>query len=283
MPDRAFLDCNWTDASRSRMKYWLPEGKDILKIAGLALLLAVVLLAPAANAGELLVSYTGVTAPDAALQATVEQLRQVAGQAEAQDIGKVEGFFARTVKTFRRSLDPFQPWTRGESLTGHYLSGVADVMVEQGDVEPGKPIPDYRLAAAKMLAGLLPEDAVFGKLAEVPGAVCAPAAYKVNRKAALAFARRFELDGYSLRFFSHEVVLTDLPRTDTGRTVPANTLMMFDYDPKTPENWGRYETAGGVRGYMADRDDTLGLSQSHVCFAKVRGSYRIVAVFGYGL
>jgi hypothetical protein len=34
---------------------------------------------------------------------------------------------------------------------------------------------------------------------------------------------------------------------------------------------------------MQDRDDTLGLAQHHVCFARVKGKYRISAIFGYGL
>ena len=54
-------------------------------------------------------------------------------------------------------------------------------------------------------------------------------------------------------------------------------------DPKAPAGWERYESAGGVKGYMKGRDDALNLSLNHVCFAKVKGKYRITAVFGYGL
>ena len=264
---------------------------DVLRIAGETMksalpLLAVLLpvcLAWAGNAAELEVSRADAVRPDPELAATVSELGSLAAKGGGKNIAKVEAFFAPKVKVFTRSLDPFQPWNPVEGLTGNYLSGVADVMVEQGEIEAGLPVPDYRLEAMKRIASLIGDGATFGTLPEMPGAVCAPAAYKVDRKAALAFARKFELDAYSLRFHPDDVFLADRPRGKRGTLVPPNTLMMFDHDPRAPEGWGLYETAGGVKGYMEDRDDTLGLAQNHVCFAKVKGRYRITAVFGYGL
>ncbi len=135
----------------------------------------------------------------------------------------------------------------------------------------------------ELLASILSEDATFGTLPEMPGATCAPAAYKVDRKAVRAFASRFDLDAHSLYFFGHDIVLAKAPASKRGQRVPANTLMISNYDPGTPNGWTRAETARGVKGYFKDGDDPLGLSQSHVCFAKVKGSYRITAIFGYGL
>ena len=65
--------------------------------------------------------------------------------------------------------------------------------------------------------------------------------------------------------------------------MPANSLVMFDYRPGLPEGWSYYESAGGIKGYTRGEGDGLGLSQNHLCFAKVEGKYRITAVFGYGL
>jgi len=246
-------------------------------------LLAMLLVPGIASAAELHVSHAGVVEPDAELRATVAELSALATKARARDIRKVEAFFAPDVKSFVRSLDPFQPWKQVDDISGEYLAGVANIMVEQGELAAGMPVPDYRLEAMKMIAALIADGNVFGTLDDAPGAVCAPAAYKVDRMAALAFAKTFELDAYSLRFYGADVLLAEKPKAEKGRVVPANSLIMFDYRPDLPEGWGYYETAGGVKGYMADREDTLGLSQNHVCFAKVKGKYRISAVFGYGL
>jgi len=234
-------------------------------------------------AAELHVSRADVLEPDADFLRTADEIAALSAKARKQDIGKVEAFFAPRVKAFVRTLDPFEPWKRVDDLTADHLGGVADTMVEQGEMAAGMPVPDYRLEAMKMIAEMLGKGAVYGKLAEVPGAICAPAAYKVDRNAALAFAKKFELDAYSLRFYGEDVVFAEKPKSKKGRVVPADTLIMFDYQPDLPDGWGYYETAGGVKGYMADREDTLGLSQNHVCLEKVKGKYRITAVFGYGL
>lgn len=255
------------------MKYTLP----------LLALLCLSCLPHAGSAAEITVSRADVIRPDSALRATVLAVRNMAASARKKNIAAMEEFFAPKVKVFTRSLDPFQPWNRLDDLGGKYLAGVADVMVEQGELEAGMPVPDYRIEAMKQIAALIGDEPVFGALPDAPGEACVPAAYKVDRKASLAFARRFELDAYSLRFFAEDVFLSDRPDGKRGNFVPANTLVMFDYDPKAPEGWGYYETAGGLKGYMKDRDDTLGLSQNHVCFAKVKGKYRIASVFGYGL
>lgn len=247
-------------------------------------ILLMVALPHAASAAELTVSHADVVKADKDLLKTVTALRALAAKGNKKNIGKVEAFFAPDVKVFWRSLDPFQPWTVAqEGVDGNFLDAMAGVMIEQGEYQEGQPAPDYRIDAMRKLAELIPEDGTFGTLKEAPGAVCAPAAYKVDRKAALAFAKKFELDAYSLRFFAEDVLFADKPGSGKGTMVPANTLVMFDYDPKAPDGWGRYETAGGVKGYMKDRDDTLVLSQQHVCFAKVKGKYLISAIFGYGL
>lgn len=252
-------------------------------ILSLLIALLVVTFAQISWAEEIRVTYGDVVTPDADLRRTLGELRRLAAAGSERNIRQVETYFAPGTRTFTRGLDPFEPWRPGPKLTRNYLEGVASVMVEQGEFAAGRAVPDYRLTAMKLLASLISEDAIFGALPEMPGAKCTPAAYKVDRKAVRAFARRFELDAHSLYFFADDVFLANAPRSRRGEIVPANALMISDYDPGSPNGWRRVQTAGGVKGYLKDREDSLELSQSHVCFAKVKGNYRITAIFGYGL
>jgi len=247
--------------------------------------LALGLMAPSlAHPASLMVTDADPVQPNPELLATVAALRAVAATAKKANIKKVEGFFASKVSVFQRGLDPFQPWNKGADLTRNYLSGVADAMIEQGELAAGMKVPDYRLQAMRQIADLIPEGGTFGTLAEAPGSICAPARYEVDQAAAAAFARRFDLNAYSLRFFSEDVRLELRPGSAAAALlVPARTLLMFNFDPTAPEGSGYYETSDQINGYMPDREDSLGLSQNHICFSKVKGKYRISAVFGYGL
>jgi hypothetical protein len=238
-----------------------------------------------AAADDLTVTFGRVVKPDAALQHFVGDIRRLYMSERVFDPRRADALFAPRVKTFWRSLDPFQPWKQTADIRSNYLRGAADILVEQGEVEQGKPLPDYRRDALKVIYEQVDGDETFGTLEEMPGAVCAPAQYRVDRKAALAFARKFELDAYSLRFFSEQTTLYAKPnlKSEPVATVPPHTLMMFDYDPGAREPWALYESSGGERGYLMDDKPVLGLAQYHVCFAKVRGRYKIVALFGYGL
>jgi hypothetical protein len=237
-----------------------------------------------AEAEGLKVGFRNTVKADPALQAFIAGLKGLDTAPKTLDYKTIDGLFAPHVKAFFKSLDPFQPWRRIDDLSADYLRGAADIMVEQGEFQDGVPQPDYRPDALKIIIGQVSSGAPFGHLKEAPGAVCAPANYKVDRKAALAFAGKFDLDAYSLRFYDKDVMLEKKPDSDRARTrIPAWTLMMFDFDPRSPRGWGFYQTSDGTRGFMKDRDDTLGLAQHHVCFGKINGEYRIVALFGYGL
>lgn len=239
----------------------------------------------AARADRLIVSFHDVIKPDAELLAFVEKITQLHPTAETFKGKAINALFAPRVKTFQRSLDPFQPWNKTDDIASDYLKGAADLMVEQGDLDEGKPAPDYRPEAFRQIVAQLGGGWPFGLMKEMPGAVCAPAEYQVDRKAALAFARRFELDAYSLRFFDEEKRLYARPnlKSEFLGSVPARTLMMFDYDPKAKEPWALYASSDGRKGYLMNDAPVLGLAQYHVCFAKVKGKYKIVALFGYGL
>lgn len=249
-----------------------------------ALAMAMLLGIGTAQAGDLTVGTSDQVTPDAQLLAFVGDLRALAGPARKSSIKKVEKLFAPSVSAFTRGLDPFQPWHRLDDIKSDFLVGTANVMVEQGEIPEGMKIPDYRIDAMQQLAALIPEGGTFGTLQEMPGAVCAPAAYSVDRKAAAKFAARFKLDPYSLRFFDTSVGLHTKPGSaGLSANLRPRTLLMFDFKPDLPKGWSYYETSEGTSGYLKDRDDSRGLSQHHVCFAKVKGKYRITGIFGYGL
>jgi len=254
------------------MKYALPLLAALLSAA----------LPHASVAAELTVSYADVVEPENEVKALMDRLRLAIMSAEVRDYSRFDAFFAPRIEVFHRGLDPLQPWNPGDPITQAPLTALADILVEQEPLGEGQPKPDYREDVLRTFLRIIWARTPIGSLREVPGAVCAPAAYDYDRKAALAFAGKFGLDLYSLRFFPRNTFLSSRPGSVEGGRVPAYTLMIFDYDPKAPAGWGRYQTAGGLRGYMEDRDDTLGLSQDHLCFAKVDGEYRITAVFGYG-
>ena len=227
-----------------------------------------------------MVHFRHVVKPDAELQAFVARLMRL----EPKDGKAVDVLFAKRVRTFRRSFDPFQPWNRTADIGSDYLKGAADLMVEQSELEEDKPAQDYRPDALKQIIQQVSSGRPYGVLKEVPGAVCAPAEYEVDRKAALAFAKKFELDAYSLRFFEEQKFLYARPnlKSELVAMVPAYTLMVFDYDPKARDSWALYQSSGGKKGYLMQDTSVLGLAQHHVCFGKVKGEYRIVALFGYG-
>jgi hypothetical protein len=240
-------------------------------------------LSVTAHAQAITVGFRHVVEPDAELQKFVEKLKSMA--VKNPDYSRIDALFAPRVKTFRKSLDPFQPWTRTDDLTADYLRGAADIMVEQAELPETGPAPDYRPDALGTIVAQVSKGDPFGALKEMPGAVCSPADYKVDRKGATKFAGKYRLDAYSLRFFGDETVLWKRPNDDSRivARVPPYTLMMFDFDPSAREPWAFYEVSDGRKGYLKEQQPMLGLAQNHVCFGKVKGRYRIVALFGYGL
>jgi hypothetical protein len=250
----------------------------------LALAIACFSLSSFAQAQGLAVRFRNTVEADSALKAFVGRLVSL-GSAKAIDDKAVAALFAPRVKAFTRGLDPFKPWISIEDISGNYLGGAANIMVEQGEIPEGGALPDYRPEALKIIVEQVTRGDPFGTLNELPGAICAPAAYKVDRKAALRFAGKYRLDAYSLRFFAQPMGLYQQQniKGELLGMVPPYTLMMFDYDPVAKEPWALYEASTGIKGYLREEPPALGLAQHHVCFGKFKGKYRIVGLFGYGL
>jgi hypothetical protein len=239
---------------------------------------------PALAADGVVISYADPVKPDRDLTAFVSGLRKRLASGRKSDYRAIEKLFAPEVLTFQRSLDPLQPWNPTDPISGNYLKGAIDVMVEQGAPPENAPIPDFRPDLMKQLLGLLPDDVVYGRIAGVDDSVCAPASYQYDRDAASAFAATNEDGVSSLRFYAKAVEMKKRPSPDAASSgeLPPFTLASFIYDSKAPSDWALLVASNGARGYVPDGQQ-LYLSQQHICFGKIRGRYRITALFGYGL
>ncbi len=238
----------------------------------------------AAAANELTITYGNTVKPDAKLQEFVDAFR---GEitANVPDYKKINAMFAPQVKAFSRSLDPTAPWFKMKPIVSDYLDGIIDVIVEQAPLPDDAKQPDYRPDALSMMADILASGPM-GKIKDIPGAVCAPAAWSYDVAAAKKFAESQESEVSGLRFYGTNKTLLSKPKASAGAAgiVPAQVPLIFAYEKDSPEGWGHYQAANGVAGYMKDdAAKELHVSQMHVCFGKVSGKYKVTGIFGYGL
>lgn len=236
-----------------------------------------------ANAADYpVVGLSQTVAPDAALTTFVASFR-AAITANKPDYKKISLMFAPKLNAFSRSLDPLQPWHKHDAITADYLNEIADIIVEQGPPVDGNAEPDYRPDALAQMAGIMGPS--FGKIKEVPGQICSPAAWSYDLTAMKKFAASNDDQVSSLRFFAEPKVMRSKPKSSakaTG-TLPALVPISFVFEKATPENWGKFISANGLTGFLPDDREQLGFSQMHVCFGKVSGKYKVTAIFGYGL
>jgi hypothetical protein len=237
-----------------------------------------------ATANELIVSRSQPATPDAALSAFITSFR-AAITAKKPDYKKINAMFAPKVTAFTRSLDPLQPWFKSNSITADYLNEIVDVIVEQGPPQDGVATPDYRTDALSLMAGMIGAGSNLGKIEEVPGSLCAPAAWSYNVKAMKKFAASNNDQVSSLRFFSTPKAMLAKPKVSAKSVgeLPAYVPLSFIYEKTTPENWGKFVSANGLTGFLKDDTEQLGFSQMHICFGKVSGKYKVTSIFGYGL
>jgi hypothetical protein len=125
---------------------------------------------------------------------------------------------------------------------------------------------------------------VWGTLPDVPGMVCAGAAYDVDPEAVAKFSRRHGVRIDELVFYKETVPLY-AGKTDQSEFVgnlPPYTLTAVGKDNVATEDWHPLTASTGIKGYAGDPLEPVTLVQKHVCFTKVDGKYRIGALFGYG-
>lgn len=239
---------------------------------------------PAWAAQSVTVGYKRQVTPDAQLTEFVSAFR-AAITAKKPDYKKIDAMLAPKMSAFSRSLDPLAPWHKHDAITADYINEIANIIVEQGPPEDGVAAPDYRVDALAQMAHIIGDGSNFGKIKEVPGAICAPADWSYDAKAMKKFAASNDDQVGSLRFFAGTKMMLTKPKT-TAKLVgelPAFVPISFIYEKSTPENWGKFISATGLTGYLQDDDAQLGFSQMHVCFGKVSGKYKVTGIFGYGL
>jgi hypothetical protein len=222
--------------------------------------------------------------PDPDLKAFVASFH-AAITAKKPDYKKINAMFAPRVAAFTRSLDPLQPWGKRDAITKDHLNEVVDVIVEQGPPQDGVAAPDYRPDALAMMANMIGDASHLGKIKEVPGSLCAPAAWSYDVKSMQKFAASNDDQISSLRFFAVTKTMLAKPKASAKSTgeLPAYVPLSFIYEKNTPSNWGKFVSANGLTGFLRDDVAQLGFSQMHVCFGKVSGKYRVTGIFGYGL
>ena len=250
--------------------------------------LPVILLAGAAtsaNAKDIAVSFGDTVKPDTELAAFVDGF-QSAIMAKKPDYDAISSLFAPSMHAFSRSLDPSVPWNKMKPITANHIDEIIDVIVEQAPLPDDAKQPDYRPEALSMMASML-KAGPLGKLKELPGSICAPAARAYDVKAAKSFAKQQGSSVGSLRFYRHPVALfakADEASASAG-DLPANVLANFSSKVMEPEGWAQLTTSGGITGFARETpyNEPQYLSQMHVCFGKVSGQYKVTGIFGYGL
>ena len=238
-----------------------------------------------AGADELVISYGDTVKPDAELKAFVDKFR-TAITAKRPDYDKINGMFAPRMKAFSRSLDPLQPWHKMAPITSNHLDEIIDVIVEQAPLPDDAKQPDYRPDALSMMADMLAAGPM-GEVKEIPGSVCAPAAWKFDADAVAAFLKTVDDSANSVRFYKDQTALLAKPKAGSKviGTLPAFALASPYSKAIEPQGWTKLTSASGLSGYVRDDDsqEALYLSQMHICFGKVSGKYKVTGIFGYGL
>lgn len=239
-----------------------------------------------AAAKELTVTYGDVIKPDAELKAFIDSFAN-AISAKKPDYKAIDGFFAPSMGSFSRSLDPLQPWFKAEPITANHLDEIIDVIVEQAPLPDDVKQPDYRPEALSMMAAML-KAGPLGSIKEAKGQACAPASYKFDRKAVTAFVKASKDSINGFRFYKQNIQLLEKPQAVAGKAavLPAGTLVTLQTDENLPDGWAKLTgLGGGISGYMKDnpKNPEYFLNQMHVCFGKVSGQYKVTSIFGYGL
>lgn len=271
---------------------WIFRSDDVIRYSAFLVMAmtfsGLIMLAPAA-AIDLRVRYGDVIEPDAELSAFLTELRANIARGE-KGVRAVEKSFAPEVRTFQRGREPMERWIATQTISRDFLASIAEIIVERAEMVDanGDPVPedaDYSPEALKLIGEMIAPGAPLGTMKEMPGAICSPAAWSFDKNAAAAFLKQHKSTSLSLIFFDHEVEFLARPAkgADVKSIVPAFTLMLWEFEKDLPMEWNHYYALGGADGYMQNRDDSLGLSQMHVCFSKIGGKYGISGIFGYGL
>jgi hypothetical protein len=257
------------------------------------LTIALALLATGAQAEPLRASYADVVTPDAELVAFLTTLAQTAKAGllpradAAATYAALDAMFAPILTGFGRGLDPLASWGKYSKPVPGNFAELASNMIEQGDLPEGAPLPNIRPDMLQLLLALIANaDEPLGTMKATGEAICSPAAYAFDAKTAAALATATDGDGYGLRIMHREITLRAEPKASSPvvATLAPLTVLGSIYVDGQPEGWTQYATSDGAKGWLEDRlAEADGLSQQHVCFAKVDSAYKLVSFYTYGL
>jgi len=239
---------------------------------------------PALAADGIVVGYKDVVEPDPALVAFAQEIVQAWISIKRVDPSRRDKFFAPTVKTFMKNETPLQPFGPRDDITSDYLRhAVFTFRVKKGSI-PDQDVDDYTSGAMSDIGRQIHRKPVWGTLPEVPGMVCAGAAYDVDPQAVAKFSRMHGVRIDKLVFYKETASFYEgqTHKSEFVGHVPPYTLIAVAKDDVATEGWHPLIASTGIKGYMGDPVEPQTLVQKHVCFTKVDGEYRIGALFGYG-
>lgn len=256
-----------------------------LKRMFLAAIIAAISMPALADQG-ITVGYKNVVKPDPELVEFTHEIRRSWMSAKLFDPSTRDTFFAPDVKTFIKTETPFQPFEPRDDITSDYLVNAVPIMrARKGEEVPKK--DRWRLAhgALAEIGRQVTHNPVWGTLPEVPGMICAGAAFDVDQRAVAKFSRMHgvRIDELVLSKQAIPIYASKTMKSDFLGDVPPLTLIVIGKDDVAKEDWHPIIASNGIKGYMGNTVVLEKLAQKHVCFTKVYGEYRISALFGYGL
>lgn len=240
---------------------------------------------PALAADGIVVGYKDVVEPEPQLVAFTQEIVQAWISIKRVDPSRRDKFFAPTVKTFMKNETPLQPFEPRDDITSDYLrNAVFTFRVKKGSI-PDEDIDKYTLGAMSDIGRQIRRNPVWGTLPEVPGMVCAAAAFDVDIQAVAKFSRMHGVRIDKLVFYKEPVALYagKTHKSEFVGNVPPYALIAVGKDDVATEDWHPLIASTGIKGYVGDPVEPVSLVQKHVCFTKVDSEYRIGALFGYGL
>lgn len=240
---------------------------------------------PTLAADGISVGYKNVVEPDPALADFAQEIVRAWISIKRVDPSRRDRFFAPVVKTFIKNETPLQPFEPRDDITSDYLRNAVFIFRAKKGSILDEDIDDYTLGTMSDIGRQVFRKPVWGTLPEVPGMVCAAAAYDVHPKAVAKFSRMHGVRIDKLVFYKETISLYagKTHKSEFIGYVPAYTLIAIANDDVATEDWHPLIASTGINGYMGDPIPLETLVQKHVCFARVDGEYRISALFGYGL
>jgi len=253
-----------------------------LKPVALGLLSGVMLALPAyAQNAPLSIPLQAAIRPAPALSTFLDEMRASLAKGNKPAI---DALFAPSVRVFLRDLDPLNTWKETDKVDQKPLATLSRLMFEEGAM-PGAPPVDYSGQLIELLGEAFGPDAPLGSMPQVKDGICSPPRYVFDAAKIRQLAKKFGSLTTNVRVAPRALALkaSPAPEAKATFTVPAGTALFTLDENNLPEGWGRVALSDGRKAYVDSLEDIPTLHQRHICLGKQGDSYRIIAVFSYGL